>query len=168
MQPLSASARKVQQYLRDAGFPCSVRELPDSTRSAAEAAQAIGCRVAQIVKSLVFRGKQSGRAVLAAVSGANRVDVSRLSAIAGENLEKADADFVREMTGFAIGGVPPAGHKEPLFTVIDRDLLEHGELWAAAGTPFAVFALSAADLLKMTAGKVADIGQRPEVGGAAR
>ncbi|MGE5693483.1 MAG: YbaK/EbsC family protein [Candidatus Zixiibacteriota bacterium] len=151
---LSPSAQKVQDTLRMFGFDNEVRELPATTRSAAEAAAAIGCQVAQIAKSLVFKSKTSGKAILIIASGKNRVDEKKLSGYLDEPIERADADFVRQKTGFAIGGVPPIGHSEKLETFIDEDLLQYGEIWAAAGTPNAVFRLTPADLTKMTCGKV--------------
>ncbi len=151
---LSPSAQKVQDALDVLGIQLKVVELPDSTRSAAEAAQAIGCTVGQIAKSLIFRGAQTGRPVLVIASGANRVDEKKIGALAGEPIGKADADFVRQRTGFAIGGVPPVGHAEPLQTFIDQDLLQHGEIWAAAGTPHAVFRLAPQDLVKATQGEI--------------
>ena len=156
-ESLSASARKVQQALEAHGLALQVIELPDSTRSAVEAAQAIGCAVAQIVKSLLFKTKKTHRPVLVLVSGVNRVDEKKLRRTLGEKIGKADADFVREQTGFAIGGVPPVGHKTPLTPLIDADLLQHDQLWAAAGTPHAVFALTPDDLQAITAGQVADV-----------
>ena len=128
--------------------------FPDSTRTAIEAAQAVGCSVGQIVKSLVFKGAQSHMPLLALVSGANRVNEKRLGLLVGEEIEKADADFVRQHTGFAVGGVPPVGHAERLATFIDRDLLQYDEIWAAAGSPHAVFRLTPDDLQKMTVGEV--------------
>ena len=154
---LSASARRVQQALEVQGVAMQVVELPDSTRSAPEAAQAIGCDVAQIVKSLLFKTKKTGRPVLVLASGVNRVDEKKLRRLVGEKIGKADADFVREQTGFAIGGVPPVGHKTPLTPLIDADLLQHDQLWAAAGTPHAVFALTPDDLLTLTGGRVEDV-----------
>jgi prolyl-tRNA editing enzyme YbaK/EbsC (Cys-tRNA(Pro) deacylase) len=156
-EDLSPSAQKVQAALQSLGLQLQVVELPGSTRTAVEAAQSVGCQVGQIVKSLVFKGKRSGRPLLVVASGSNRVDERRLEALIGEPLGKADADFVRERTGFAIGGVPPLGHAEPLETYIDADLLQYDEIWAAAGTPHAVFRLAPADLARMTSGHVADI-----------
>ncbi len=154
---LKPSAQKVQDALAARGLDLTVVELPDSTRTAAEAAAAVGCRVEQIVKSLVFVTRGGRRPVLVLASGAHRVDLARLAAIVGEPLDKADADLVRERTGFAIGGVPPLGHAEPLLTVVDEDLLKLEGLWAAAGHPFAVFALSPAQLVQVTGGTVAKI-----------
>ena len=156
--PLNASAQKVQDALDARGYAhCRVVEMPDSTRTAAEAAAAIGCTVAQIAKSLVFRGADSGAPVLVIASGTNRVDPQKLAALLGEPVEKPDADYVRGRTGYVIGGVPPLGHSEPIRTFIDRDLLAFEDIWAAAGTPRAVFRLSPDDLVSMTGGAVAEI-----------
>lgn len=155
--PLSPSAQKVQDTLKALGFSYQVIELPQTTRSAAEAAQAIGCRVEQIAKSLIFKGKYSQRPILIIASGPNRVNEARMSAYLSEPIERADADFVRQRTGFVIGGVPPVGHLEPLATFIDEDLLQYDEIWAAAGHPHAVFKLTPADLVKMTSGRVVAI-----------
>lgn len=156
-ETLSPGAQKVQNLLKESGFSARVVELPDSTRTAVEAANAIGCTVAQIVKSLIFRGKQSDTAILVVASGTNRVDEKRLRELAGETIEKANADFVRQRTGFAIGGVAPLGHSEALKTFIDEDLLQYDEIWAAAGTPHAVFQLTPKDLQTMTGGQVVSI-----------
>jgi prolyl-tRNA editing enzyme YbaK/EbsC (Cys-tRNA(Pro) deacylase) len=157
MTELSSSAQKVQDALSALGLTLEVVELPDSTRTAAEAAAAIGCEVAQIVKSLIFKGKRSGQPVLVVASGSNRVAEKLIEAQLGEPLGKADADFVRERTGFVIGGVPPVGHREKLATFIDEDLLTMPEIWAAAGTPHAVFRLAPTDLVQMTGGTVLTI-----------
>lgn len=139
------------------GLNNEVRELPAATRSAAEAAAAIGCQVAQIAKSLVFKTKGSGKAVLVIASGVNRVDEKKVAGYLGEPIERADADLVRQKTGFAIGGVPPVGHSEKLETFIDEDLLQHEAIWAAAGTPNAVFQLTPADLVKATGGRIVSL-----------
>ena len=154
---LSTSAHKVQVALEARGVASEVVELPASTRSAREAAQAIGCGVEQIVKSLVFRGGSTGKPVLVLASGTNRVNEARLAELLGEPAERADPDFVRQHTGFAIGGVPPLGHAEPLLTLIDEDLLGYEALWAAAGTPHAVFRLTPAELQTVTCGQVVRI-----------
>ncbi len=151
---LSPSAQRVQNALAAQGVPLQVVELPHSTRTAVEAAHAIGTTVAQIVKSLIFRAPQSDRAVLVLASGVNRVDEKAVAALLGEPLGKADADFVRAKTGFVIGGVSPVGHTAPLPTFIDEDLLTFAELWAAAGTPNAVFRLTPAQLVSLTGGTV--------------
>jgi prolyl-tRNA editing enzyme YbaK/EbsC (Cys-tRNA(Pro) deacylase) len=149
-----SSVKKVQQTLKSLGFSDEIVVFPDSTRTAIEAAQSVGCSLGQIVKSLVFKGTQSHMPVLALVSGANRVNEKRLGVLVGEEIEKADADFVRQHTGFAVGGVPPVGHVERLATFIDRDLLQYNEIWAAAGSPYAVFRLTPGDLRRMTGGEV--------------
>lgn len=157
MPELSSSAKKVQRALEALGMQLNVLELPDSTRTAVDAAEAIGCQVGQIVKSLVFKTLETQRPILVAASGPNRVDVEKIGALVGEPIGKADADFVRQHTGFAIGGVPPVGHDEPLQTFIDQDLLEYDQIWAAAGTPHAVFRLSPEELVSMTGGRVARV-----------
>jgi len=154
---LSSSAQRVQDILKERGFSSRVVELPDSTRTAREAAQAIGCRVEQIVKSLVFKGQNSNKPLLVVASGSNRVNEQRLSELAGEPIEKADADFVRQRTGFVVGGVPPLGHTEQLEIFIDQDLVQYEQLWAAAGTSHAVFQLSPSELKAMTGGRVVSI-----------
>jgi prolyl-tRNA editing enzyme YbaK/EbsC (Cys-tRNA(Pro) deacylase) len=149
--------RRVQEALDALGGGHRVIELAASARTAADAARALGCRVDQIVKSLVFRGRQTGRAILVAASGVNRVDEAKVAAVLAEPVEKADAAFVRARTGFAIGGVAPVGHAEPLATLVDADLMQWDDIWAAAGHPSTVFRLSPADLLRMTGGRLADI-----------
>lgn len=156
-EDLSSSARRVQETLRALGFAHHVVELAGSTRTAAEAARAVGCSVAQIAKSLVFKGTVTGRGILVMADGASRVDERALGLVVGEPIERADPDFVREKTGFAIGGVPPVGHREPLEVLVDRGLLRHSTIWAAAGTPRAVFRLTPEELLDMTAGRLVDV-----------
>lgn len=151
--PLSPSAQKVQDVLRAQGFDLTVIEFAESTRTAQEAAERVGCTLGQIVKSLIFRGQDTGKPILVLTSGSNRVDEKRLQAYTGEAVGRADAEFVREVTGYAIGGVPPLGHARPMETYLDEDLLQYEVVWAAAGTPKAVFALTPADLQKMTGGK---------------
>ncbi len=151
---LKSSAARVQEALDRAGLALTVREFPASTRTAAEAAAAIGCEVAAIAKSLIFRAKQSDRPVLVVASGINRVDEKRVARHLGEKLGRADAAFVREKTGYAIGGVPPCGHATPPLVFLDEDLFELEEIWAAAGTPNAVFRLTPADLQALTQGQV--------------
>jgi len=150
----SLSTLKVQDALFALGFNCKIIEFQESTRTSAEAAARLGCQIGQIVKSLIFRGQASGKPVLVLTSGANRVDEDLISRYARESIGRADADFVRSTTGFAIGGVPPVGHVQPLETYIDEDLLQYKITWAAAGTPYAVFELTPATLEKMTGGKV--------------
>jgi prolyl-tRNA editing enzyme YbaK/EbsC (Cys-tRNA(Pro) deacylase) len=151
---LPRSARRVQAALHALGLDVAVRELPASARTAAEAAAAVGVEQGAIVKSLVFRGARSGDAVLVLVAGDNRADEARLESALGEPVERADADFVRSATGYAIGGVPPVGHPEPLRTLVDEDLLRFEAVWAAAGTPHAVFPVAPAALARAAAGSV--------------
>jgi prolyl-tRNA editing enzyme YbaK/EbsC (Cys-tRNA(Pro) deacylase) len=151
---LSATAQRVQNALRQLDYPCTVVEHADSTRTAEEAAQRAGCQLGQIVKSMIFRGQLTGKPILVLTSGANRVDEARLARSAGEAIGRADAAFVRETTGFAIGGVAPIAHAQPLESYMDEDLLQFGSVWAAAGTPNAIFELTPADLQKMTAASV--------------
>jgi prolyl-tRNA editing enzyme YbaK/EbsC (Cys-tRNA(Pro) deacylase) len=146
----SASALKVQAALGDR---FKVMEFDASTRTAADAAAAIGCEVAEIAKSLIFRGANSGRAVLIIASGADRVDEKKAAAAVGEPIARADADFVREQTGFAIGGVPPVGHKQQPIVLIEESLMRFAEIWAAAGTPNSVFRLTPAELVELTGGR---------------
>ena len=156
-QQLNHSSRNVQEYLRSKGVDAQVREVPTTTRTAKEAAQVIGCSVAQIAKSVVFRTAQSGRPVLVIASGANRVNEHRMADLIGEQIEKASPEFVRESTGFVIGGVPPVGHGNPVETWIDRDLLKFNIIWAAAGTPFTVFSIRPDQLRTITAGNIESV-----------
>lgn len=132
--------------------------MPDSTRTAEEAAAACGCEVGAIVKSLIFRGAESGAGILVLTSGANRVHEKRLGAALGEKLERADADFVRTATGYAIGGVPPLGHATAMRVVMDPDLMAHPVVWAAAGTPSSVFPVAPADLARATNAEILPVG----------
>ena len=154
---LSASAQKVQDFLAARGHELQVIELPASTRTAMEAAEAIGVSVGQIVKSLIFRAKRSHRPVLVIASCSNRVNEKQIEALIGEPLGKADAEFVRIQTGYAIGGVPPVAHANPIPVYIDQDLLQYEEVWAAAGTPHAVFRLTPDELVGLTGGQVVQI-----------
>lgn len=155
---MSAATGGSRQRVRDAlaarNMALDIVELDASTRTAVEAADAVGCDVAQIVKSLVFRGLHTGQAVLATVSGRNRLDEQRLAAVLGEPVGRADADFVRKTTGFAIGGVAPIGHIQPLTVFIDQALFQYSEIWAAAGTPRSVFRLTPDQLRELTGGEV--------------
>jgi prolyl-tRNA editing enzyme YbaK/EbsC (Cys-tRNA(Pro) deacylase) len=151
------SALKVQAALGDR---FEVLEFDASTRTAADAAAAIGCEVAEIAKSLIFRGQASGRAVMIIASGVDRVDEKKAAAAVGEPIAGADADFVREATGFAIGGVPPIGHKTKPVVLIEEQLMRFAEIWAAAGTPNAVFCLTPSDLVEMTGGRVAAVARK--------
>jgi prolyl-tRNA editing enzyme YbaK/EbsC (Cys-tRNA(Pro) deacylase) len=156
---LSDSANRVQSFLIGKGFAFEVKELPDSTRTAQEAADSIGCDVAQIAKSLVFREKDSGQPVLVIASGSNRVNLAKIESMTGLKLGKADASYVKERVGYAIGGIPPVGHNQPLETILDADLMNYDVIWAAAGTPFAVFQLKPADLPSMTNGRWTELSE---------
>lgn len=147
----------VQDALKALGFINEVMELQTTTRTSADAAQAVGCRVEQIAKSIVFRGGQTNQPILVIASGANRVNEKKIETLISEPIGKADADFVRQRTGFVIGGVPPVGHLEKIEIFIDEDLLQYEEIWAAAGTPNAVFRLTPSDLAQMTGGRVVAI-----------
>jgi prolyl-tRNA editing enzyme YbaK/EbsC (Cys-tRNA(Pro) deacylase) len=136
------------------GFKLDVLELPASTRTAEEAARAIGCQVGQIAKSLIFKTERTHHPVLIIASGQNRVDEGIFTGYLGEKLEMADANYVKEQTGYVIGGVPPVGLLRPMKTFIDEYLLQYGEIWAAAGTPHAIFRLTPEELVQMTSGKV--------------
>ena len=154
MKPATArSALKVQAVL---GKRFTVLEFEAGTRTATDAAAAIGCAVAEIAKSLVFRTATS-RPVLVIASGDKRVDEEKAAAAVGERIGRANADFVREATGFAIGGVPPVGHPRPPIVLIDETLLRFDNIWAAAGTSNAVFRLTPADLVALTGGLIADV-----------
>ncbi|MFC3032280.1 YbaK/EbsC family protein [Pseudoalteromonas fenneropenaei] len=156
-EPLKASSAKVQAHLAQFDTPFQVQELPASTRSAQEAADTLGCEVAQIAKSLIFRDLVSDEAVLIIASGANQVDLAKVAAQTGLQLGKADAAFVRNKVGYAIGGVPPVAHTSKLRTFLDPSLQAFTVIWAAAGTPNAVFALTAQDLAKITQGQWLDL-----------
>lgn len=151
---LKDSAEQVQNKLIELGYTNKVIELPESTRTAQEAADTIGCEVAHIAKSIIFRLKNEDKALLVIASGVNRINEKQIASHLNDKLGKADADFVREHTGFVIGGVPPIGHKESILTFIDEDLLQYREIWAAAGHPRAVFQLTPEELVQMTKGQV--------------
>ena len=148
----SSSVQRVREALDRAGIRADIVELPGAARTAKAAAEYLGCDVGQIANSLVFRAAKSDRAVLVMSSGAKRVSVEKLASAVGEPIAKADADFVRAHTGFAIGGVAPAGHTGDLVKFVDRALAAHGEIWAAAGHPHTVFPLTYAQLVALTAG----------------
>jgi len=151
------AVERVRAALAAAGIEAAIVTLPDAARTARAAAAAIGCDVGQIANSLVFRGERSGAALLVMTSGAHRVDAARVAALVGEPVGKADAAFVRESTGFVIGGVAPVGHAAPVRTLVDRNLFRHAEIWAAAGHPHTVFRLTAETLARLTGGTVADV-----------
>ena len=152
-ESLKSSAGRVQEYLSRYDCDFVVKELPGSTRTAKDAAEGIGCSVSQIAKSLIFRDRISGNPVLVIASGSNRVSTSKIESVLDVRLDKADPDFVKARVGYAIGGVPPVAHLEPLLTILDPDLKNYDVIWAAAGTPNAVFELVPGDLTKLTGGR---------------
>jgi prolyl-tRNA editing enzyme YbaK/EbsC (Cys-tRNA(Pro) deacylase) len=154
---LKPSAQKVRQALQARGLTGEVVQMDETTRSAEDAARTVGCAVGQIVKSLIFEGRQSHRPILVVTSGVNRVNENTLGQHVSEPVKMAGANYVRESTGFAIGGVPPVGHRSQLNTFIDEDLLQYEEIWAAAGTPHAVFKLTPDQLKMITNGKVISV-----------
>lgn len=157
MSDLKPASQRVQDEADKLGLLITVKQLTDSTRTADEAAEACGCTVAQIVKSLVFRGKESNEPVLLLVSGNNRVNEKKAADYAGEKLQRPDAEYVREITGFAIGGIPPFAHTAPLRTFIDQDLLQHEVVWAAAGTPNSVFAVEPKSLANAVGAQIVSV-----------
>jgi prolyl-tRNA editing enzyme YbaK/EbsC (Cys-tRNA(Pro) deacylase) len=150
------SALRIQSIL---GRSHEVLEFEATTRTSEDAAAAIGCEVGHIAKSLIFR-TATGRSVLVVASGVNRVDEAKVCALLGEKIARADADFVRKNTGFSIGGVPPVGHITSPIVLIDQDLARFPAVWAAAGTPNAVFQIAPADLVRLTGGQIADVARR--------
>lgn len=159
MIPLS-SMERVVAAAQHAGIAIEPVEMPSSTRTAVEAAQACGCTVAEIVKSLVFVGRNSGAPYLLLVSGTNRVDEDAVASSIGEPLDRPNGRTVRDLTGFAIGGIPPFGHDRKISTFLDQDLRQYDRVWAAAGTPHAVFAISVEDLERVTRAKVICVAPR--------
>jgi prolyl-tRNA editing enzyme YbaK/EbsC (Cys-tRNA(Pro) deacylase) len=153
-ETLPRGARRVRTALLDLGLPGDIHRLADSTRTAPEAAAAVGCELGAIVKSLVMRGVRTRAPVLALVSGDNRADVALIEAAVDEPVDRPDADYVREVTGYAIGGIPPIGHPHLLRTVMDEDLLRFETVWAAAGHPHAVFPIAPAALAEAAGARV--------------
>ena len=153
------TALRTQQLLRTAGIDAQVVEFEQPTRTSAEAAAAIGCSIAEIAKSVVFRGKGSGQAVVVVASGENRVCENKISRLVGEKLGRADADFVRSATGYVIGGVSPLGHANPVKLLLDADLRRFATVWAAAGTPYSVFPLTPDELRDLTDAAWSDVKQ---------
>jgi len=154
---LSKSAQRVQDFLSEQGDNFDVKELESSTRTARDAADSVGCAVGQIAKSLIFREGETDEPILVVASGMNRVDAAKVREASGLALKRADGNFVKDRTGFAIGGIPPVGHRTPLRTVLDRDLKQFPEIWAAAGTPHAVFRLTPDRLGALTGGMWVDL-----------
>jgi len=164
-QPLSPTAQRVQDALRSQGYPFTVLESDTHTRTAQQAADLVGCGLGQIVKSLIFKGETTGKPVLVLTSGLNRADEARIAGYAGELIARADPDFVRTVTGYAIGGIPPIAHTQAMETYLDEDLLQYPSVWAAGGTPNSLFELTPSALKEMTGGKVVRVrpsdGSRP-------
>ncbi len=154
---LSASARRVQEALAALGLDCVITEHAASARTSQEAADLLGCAVGQIAKSLIFRGTTTGDPVLVIASGANRVDEAKVGALLGEPIGRAKPEFVREVTGYAIGGIPPVGHARAIRTFVDADLLAFDVVYAAGGTPNALFPIKPADLLRACGNAKADV-----------
>jgi prolyl-tRNA editing enzyme YbaK/EbsC (Cys-tRNA(Pro) deacylase) len=160
MKPAShPTALRTAQRLRDAGLDARVVEFEQGTKTSADAAAAIGCSVAEIAKSIVFRGKTSGRAIVVVACGDNRVSEAKVAAKVGEPLARADAEFVRAATGYAIGGVAPIGHSQPVTLLLDEDLRRFATVWAAAGTPFSVFPVEPDQLQRLTGADWANVKQ---------
>jgi prolyl-tRNA editing enzyme YbaK/EbsC (Cys-tRNA(Pro) deacylase) len=153
---MSKSLARVKAALAAAGAPVEVLEMTESTRTAEEAARAAGCAVDQIAKSIIFRGEDTGHVVLFLTAGGNRVDPAKATAVAGQPLGKADAELIRTETGFAIGGVAPVGHLNPVSAYFDPRLSEFDTVWAAAGTPRHIFAIAPDTLLSITGATLAD------------
>lgn len=154
---LTKNAKRVQVALSGYGLDLVVVEFSETTRTAQEAADAIGCSLEQILKSLIFQRQPSGKPLLIAVSGGNRVNEKRIKELLGEKIVRANIDFVKQVTGFPIGGVPPLAHIQSIETIIDQDLMQYDEIWAAAGTPNAVFRLTPQELLLITSGRMEKI-----------
>jgi prolyl-tRNA editing enzyme YbaK/EbsC (Cys-tRNA(Pro) deacylase) len=147
----------VQAELDNYGLALNVVEMEESTRTSQEAANTVGCQVGQIAKSLVFKGEMTNNPILVIASGANRVNEKRIAGYVGEKIQKPNADYVLEKTGYAIGGIPPIGHIHKLSCFVDEDLMQYEWIWAAAGTPFAVFRLTPQQLTAITGGKMVQV-----------
>lgn len=153
---LKSSAQRIQNILSQHNLAIQVIEFKELTRTAQEAANAIGCQVGQIAKTLIFKGKESNQPICMIASGINRVDEKKIEALIGEKIEKPDAEYVLQHTGYAIGGIPPIGYSFSRKPFIDQDLLAYDEIWAAAGTPNAVFRITPQDLITITNATIAD------------
>lgn len=156
-QKLKDSSARVQSILNQHGLDLKVVEFKELTRTSQEAASAIGCEVGQIAKTLIFRGKSTHRPICFIASGKNRVDEKKVVQYIGEKIEKPDAEYVLQHTSFVIGGVPPIGYDFDIKPLIDEDLMNYAEIWAAAGTPHSVFRLSPHDLVKITQGQIVNV-----------
>ena len=154
---LKNGSKRIQDVLHDHNLGLKVIEFKELTRTSQEAASTIGCEVGQIAKTLIFKGKTTGKPICIIASGKNRVDEKKIEQLVGEEIEKPDAEYVLKHTSFVIGGVPPIGFKFDIKPLIDEDLMAYQEIWAAAGTPFSVFRLSPNDLLLITQGRIVNI-----------
>ncbi|MXQ53703.1 YbaK/EbsC family protein [Shimazuella alba] len=154
---MNEKVKAVQQILHDIGHSSNIVTLPEDAHTAKTAAAAIGCSVAQIAKSIIFKLEAPNTALLVVASGINRIDENKIESIIGEKLAKANAGFVKKQTGFVIGGVAPIGHSHPLKILIDEDLLQYETIWAAAGHPKTVFQMAPDELIRMTDGKVVEL-----------
>lgn len=155
---MTSSIDRVKQALGTCNIPFTIKHYADTTRTAVEAAQQIGCSVAEIVKSIVFKTKEEEpRVVLVLTSGCNRVNEKTIKSLVGKTIAKADADFVKQNTGFTIGGVAPVGHLRTPITIIDAELFNFKDVWAAAGTPHTVFSLPTSELTRLTNGTIASV-----------
>jgi prolyl-tRNA editing enzyme YbaK/EbsC (Cys-tRNA(Pro) deacylase) len=163
MSDLPRSSRRVRDALVALDLPADIHRLADSTRTAPEAAAAVGCELGAIVKSLVFRGATSGEPLLALVSGSNRADEALVAEAVGEAVERPDAAYVREATGYSIGGIPPVGHPTPVRVVVDEDLLRFETVWAAAGNPHAVFPVAPSALVEATGARVTRLASQAQI-----
>ncbi|HEY9102905.1 YbaK/EbsC family protein [Chitinimonas sp.] len=159
MSTVLTSQQRVEAALAAAGVAIEIKTFPVGTRTAADAAAAIGCSVAEIAKSIVLRAVESDRVVVVVTSGSNRVDERKVAGLLGQAVVRADADFVRSKTGFAIGGVAPVGHLEAPLVLMDRDLQQYGQVWAAGGTGDSVFRITPSELQTLTQAPLADIKQ---------
>lgn len=157
MEELNKNAKVFQEKLNQLEYTNQIKQLSESTRTAKEAANTMGCDISEIAKSIIFKLKRSGEPLLVVASGINRINEKQIETYLEDKLGKADADFVRERTGYIIGGVPPIGHKQAIKTFIDEDLLNFKNIWAAAGDPKAVFRLTPDELVEMTGGQVVKV-----------
>lgn len=154
---LRASAKRLQTFLEKYHVDTKVVEFQQTTRTSKEAADTIGCEIGQIAKTLIFKGKNSAKPICVIASGKNKVDEKKIALFIGEEIEKPDAQYVATHTTFTIGGVPPIGYPLDIKPMIDEDLLTYPQIWAAAGTPFAVFCLTPQDLIHITQGHVLNL-----------
>lgn len=154
---LKSSSQRIQNILNENQLVAKVIEFNDTTRTAQEAAETIGCQVGQIAKTLIFRSRVTQKPICVIASGKNRVDEKKIAKLVGEKIEKPDADFVLQHTSFAIGGIPPIGYTFEVPPIVDEDLMVYSDIWAAAGTPNSVFNLTPSDLIRITHGTIVNV-----------